>query len=82
MTASEIIAKFGSIAELGRVLDVPMTTVSSWGLIPNDNQIPTGWRRTRESKRPSDTSHSTPWGDVVELPTEARISHHVRERSE
>jgi hypothetical protein len=35
-------------------------------------------QRIRESKRPSDTSHSAPWGDVVELPTEARISHHVR----
>jgi hypothetical protein len=43
MTASEIIAKFGSIAELGRVLDVPMTTVSSWGLA---NQIPT-WRQLK-----------------------------------
>jgi hypothetical protein len=39
-------------------------------------------QRIRESKRPSDTSHNTPWGDVVELPAEARISHHVRERSE
>jgi hypothetical protein len=38
-------------------------------------------QRIRESKRPSDASHSTPWGDVVELPTEARISHHVRERN-
>jgi hypothetical protein len=41
MTASEIIAKFGSIAELGRVLDVPMTTVSSWGRF---NRIPE-WRQ-------------------------------------
>lgn len=43
MKASEIIARFGSIADLARELGVPMTTVSSWGL---SNQIPT-WRQSK-----------------------------------
>jgi hypothetical protein len=43
MTASDIITKFGSIAELARILGIPMTTVSSWGL---SNQIPP-WRQPK-----------------------------------
>lgn len=43
MKASDIIARFGSIADLARDLGVPMTTVSSWGLV---NQIP-GWRQAK-----------------------------------
>lgn len=43
MTASDIIEKFGTIADLARDLGVPMTTVSSWGLA---NQIP-AWRQPK-----------------------------------
>lgn len=43
MKASEIIALFGSIAELARELGVPMTTVSSWGLA---NHVPV-WRQPK-----------------------------------
>lgn len=43
MAASDIIAKFGTIADLARELGVPMTTVSSWG---RANQIPT-WRQAK-----------------------------------
>lgn len=43
MKASEIIGKFGTIADLGRELGVPMTTVSSWG---RANQIPV-WRQPK-----------------------------------
>lgn len=43
MKASDIIARFGSIADLARELGVPMTTVSSWGLV---NQIPR-WRQPK-----------------------------------
>jgi hypothetical protein len=43
MKASEIVARFGSIADLARELGVPMTTVSSWGLA---NQIPP-WRQAK-----------------------------------
>lgn len=43
MKASDIIARFGSIAELARELGAPMTTVSSWGLV---NQIPL-WRQPK-----------------------------------
>ena len=43
MKASEIIALFGSIADLARDLGVPMTTVSSWG---RANQIP-AWRQPK-----------------------------------
>jgi hypothetical protein len=41
MKASDIIEKFGTIADLAKELGVPMTTVSSWGLF---NQIPV-WRQ-------------------------------------
>ena len=43
MTASEIIERFGTIADLARDLGVPMTTVSSWG---RANQIPP-WRQPK-----------------------------------
>lgn len=43
MRASDIIARFGSIADLARELGAPMTTVSSWGLV---NQIPL-WRQPK-----------------------------------
>ena len=43
MRASDIIGKFGSIADLARELGVPMTTVSSWG---RANQIP-AWRQPK-----------------------------------
>lgn len=43
MKASDVIARFGSIAELARDLGVPMTTVSSWGLF---NYIP-AWRQPK-----------------------------------
>ena len=43
MKASDIIEKFGTIADLARELGVPMTTVSSWGLF---NQIPV-WRQSK-----------------------------------
>jgi hypothetical protein len=43
MTASDIIEKFGTIADLARELGVPMTTVSSWG---RANQIP-AWRQPK-----------------------------------
>lgn len=43
MTASDIIARFGTIADLARDLGVPMTTVSSWG---RSNYIP-DWRQPK-----------------------------------
>jgi hypothetical protein len=43
MTASDIIARFGTIADLARDLGVPMTTVSSWG---RANYIP-DWRQPK-----------------------------------
>lgn len=43
MTASDIIAGFGTIADLARDLGVPMTTVSSWGRF---NYIP-AWRQPK-----------------------------------
>jgi hypothetical protein len=43
MKASDIIGRFGSIADLARDLGVPMTTVSSWG---RANQIPV-WRQPK-----------------------------------
>lgn len=43
MTASDIITKFGTIADLARDLGVPMTTVSSWGGV---NYIP-AWRQPK-----------------------------------
>lgn len=43
MTASQIIAKFGTIADLARDIGVPMTTVSSWGRF---NYIPS-WRQPK-----------------------------------
>lgn len=43
MKASDIIARFGSIADLARELGVPMTTVSSWGRF---NYIP-AWRQPK-----------------------------------
>lgn len=43
MKASDIIEKFGTIADLARELGVPMTTVSSWG---RANQIPV-WRQPK-----------------------------------
>lgn len=43
MKASDIIEKFGKIAELARELGVPMTTVSSWG---RANYIP-AWRQPK-----------------------------------
>jgi hypothetical protein len=43
MKASDIIEKFGKIADLARELGVPMTTVSSWG---RANYIP-AWRQPK-----------------------------------
>lgn len=43
MTASDIITRFGTIADLARDLGVPMTTVSSWG---RANYIPE-WRQPK-----------------------------------
>lgn len=43
MKASDIIARFGSVADLARELGVPMTTVSSWGRF---NYIP-AWRQPK-----------------------------------
>ena len=43
MTASDIISRFGTIADLARDLGVPMTTVSSWG---RANYIP-DWRQPK-----------------------------------
>lgn len=43
MTASDIIDRFGTIADLARDLGVPMTTVSSWG---RANYIP-AWRQPK-----------------------------------
>lgn len=43
MTASDIIDRFGTIADLARDLGIPMTTVSSWG---RANYIP-AWRQPK-----------------------------------
>lgn len=43
MKASDIICKFGTIADLAKELGVPMTTVSSWG---RANYIP-DWRQPK-----------------------------------